>query len=454
MPRRAVGDMPARKYGTYARAGAHQLVPVCNYRHLGKAMCSDPITTIDHETGETITFACRRCNECIAARKNDWIARAMAEKATSGEVVVLGLSYRNEPDGTQPAAARSFRYEDIQMFLKRLRKAYWERYKKNGEVRFIVAGERGSDNNRVHWHMVLFADRPITNLGRWYKEFPTPKGIGWRAVSWRIWEAVAIRLKLMPLDKRCHWSFWPHGHVHPQVPDQGGMAYVMKYALKDQFNALKSKGTMREGKGNNHGASYFRMSKSPPIGFRWLEAYCEELAARETVPPTANVKPPEYSGYWFVKGRMREWMLQRFHEINQARRDKHGHDCAQWNALVHSVMSEEKDWEILQYGEEQKRWFPEGPAEGRWSGSVDATDSATANRIRANCGQWFPCWDCWQALSAQQKQQARYGEYYQGKYAQNPFCKFKHREKWRDAFDPKKGARRKEFDTGRNAHRR
>src|SRR5690554_1488542 len=124
-------------------------------------MCSNIIKHGDVE------FACRTCNECISARKNDWVARAMAEKAVSGETIAIELTYRNSLDGTLPDAAKAFKYRDVQLFLKRLRKAYTDEYRQAGEIRYIVVGERGSKRKRVHWHMVIFSDRPISTLGKW-----------------------------------------------------------------------------------------------------------------------------------------------------------------------------------------------------------------------------------------------------------------------------------------------
>ena len=77
--------------------------------------------------------------------------------------------------------------------------------------------------------------------------------------------------------KRLLWSCWRHGLLSVQIPDQGGMAYALKYALKDQFAAVKSAGTMREAKADNWGSGFFRMSKFPPIGSEWLAKKLERL---------------------------------------------------------------------------------------------------------------------------------------------------------------------------------
>jgi hypothetical protein len=54
------------------------------------------------------------------------------------------------------------RYEDIQKFLKRLRKAY------RGKLRYFVAGEYGEQTARPHYHMILYGWKP-TDLKNLYK---------------------------------------------------------------------------------------------------------------------------------------------------------------------------------------------------------------------------------------------------------------------------------------------
>ena len=43
-------------------------------------------------------------------------------------------------------------YTDIQLYLKRLRKLET----KNTYIKFFCAGETGTQNDRVHWHLIIF----------------------------------------------------------------------------------------------------------------------------------------------------------------------------------------------------------------------------------------------------------------------------------------------------------
>ena len=187
--------------------------------------------------------ACRLCRVCIDNRVNDLVGRALAEQATASGVLALTLTYKDDVTG-----AVVFNYADIQLFLANLRKKY--------AVRYIVAGEYGTEKGRVHWHIILF----------FYGKMPTflareqiralPKG----EHNYPIFpmEQVAI-------ERRAFWHPWPHGIVYFQIPDYKGFRYLLKYALKAQKD-----GAVRQ-------ANY---SKKPPLGALFFEKMADEHVAR------------------------------------------------------------------------------------------------------------------------------------------------------------------------------
>jgi hypothetical protein len=279
----------------------------------------------------------------------------MAEKAYMKHAFLITLTYRNNENGTKPDGARTFVYRHVQLFLKRVRKAYNQKYDATGEISYIIAGERGSQKDRVHWHMVLFSKRPIDMLGEWtdHKQKPVTD-----------WLGNIVNRPIIGKKKRCHWSFWEHGHVNVLRPDRKGMAYVVKYCLKDSFNVVNSKGTAREGKAENHGASYFRMSKKPPIGQRYLRQKLESWAERGVVPPELEITIPDYrGGYWYPKGKLRDWLLGGVREINEAIKAATGKDAAGWRPLLASVWNDEKDADNLLYSEPEPYLIDEGKGE-------------------------------------------------------------------------------------------
>ena len=395
-------------------------------------MCTRPVTVSDPVEGHT-TFACRVCKECIDARRNDWVARCVAEKAVSGYTLPIDMTYRNNEDGSLPGAAKAFKYSDVSDFLKRLRQAYFRKYKVRDEIRFIVAGENGSDNDRVHWHMILYADKDLSALGKWSDFWFNPiKGPRTRRMD--------------------HWTLWPHGHVMTKEASQEGIQYVLKYALKDQFNVVNSKGHAREAKAFNHASSKFNMSKYPPLGFRYLERKCDEWEEKLIVPIQLQIKPPGYNGFWWVKGKMREYLVERLYQINEKRKRLHGRDCPQWNTLLTSVVDGNKDWETLIYGPETQEYIE--PFD-RWKWQEELGHAEVP--IRKNCGGPNVCRKCFRGLGRETKeahrnwyygQQAEYvqdttspqgqnfDEWWRAKKQINPFCTLGDLQDRKDAFRP------------------
>lgn len=205
--------------------------------------------------------ACRGCWACRENRVNDWIGRALCEQQSASVCVAVTLTYRGE--GPETALLR---YSDVQLFLKRLRKAGYS-------VRYIVAGEYGSLKGRAHWHLILFF------------EGSAPE-----------WE----------YERRFNWRFWPLGYSYFQRPDFKGFAYILKYILKDQSQTGQ--------------ALQFAMSKKPPIGHEYLTGLASRIAERGFA-----LRDPSYSfasvldrngvprRFW-VQGRMLEIFLASYCE--------------------------------------------------------------------------------------------------------------------------------------------
>jgi hypothetical protein len=353
----------------------------------------------------------------------------MAERATSAEALAFTLTYRDLPHGERPEGSQVFQYRDVQTFLKKLRKAYAKQYNgATGEIRYIVAGEIGSKGTkRVHWHMALFADRPITALGEWERpSYHNPQN----SKTKDLWI----------------WSIWDHGHVDLKQPDQGGFAYVVKYALKDMFNVVKSKRTMREAKSENHGASYFRVSKHPPIGFRYLERKLDRLEQRLQLLPSLDIKVEGYSGFWWPRTGQREYLLDRLHDINKKSNAELGRDAPQWTSLLASVSEENtKDWERLVYGTEKEiEIFDEFEEQDRIGSELSA--------IRRQCGGAVPCKQCawdtagkldpavrktYEALRKEHEasgSRAGFDRWVKHRYQINPCCQLKDDQSRKDAF--------------------
>lgn len=346
-------------------------------------MCSDPITKLDEETGEEVTFACRRCDECIATRRHNWVARAMAEKAMHKHALCVALTY-DETTQENRDAAKMFAYCDVRGFLARIRSDLRRKFGRgNYNLRFLCAGEQGSRDGRCHWHLILYSDRDLLQCGT-ISKFGRP---------------VTDPADIFSVGKnklRRHWTMWGRGFVTFQKPDQGGMHYVLSYCLKDQFTGEKSQGTMREAKSENFATGLFRMSKRPPIGHEWLVRKMVALSERGQVLPNTHLRVPGFDGYWRPNEMPRERLLTGLLAINQQVRWRTGRNAPQWASLLAHCKDSETDMELLNGPQieevevsDVEQFEYELAARARQAG-----DDQRRREIVRRCAQTTPCRDC------------------------------------------------------------
>lgn len=88
---------------------------------------------------------CGRCAFCRTKDINSWCLRIQHEIEYSSSAYFFTLTYADEHlplDG-------QLRKRDVQLWLKRLRKAY-------AAIRYFLIGEYGGEGNRPHYHAVIF----------------------------------------------------------------------------------------------------------------------------------------------------------------------------------------------------------------------------------------------------------------------------------------------------------
>lgn len=339
-------------------------------------MCSSPLTKDGN------TFSCNRCDDCIAARRVDWTARAMAERAISPYTALLCLTYGNDTQ-EQRDGARMFRYADIQILLANIRRQIAYHHGLTNAVRFICAGEQGSRHGRCHWHIIIYSAVPLCSLG----VYTGPSG----AV------VPADRVTTTGnVTRRLRWSLWPHGLMTSQEPDQGGMAYALKYALKDQFAADKSAGTGRFTKSDAYATGFFRMSKRPPIGWGYLEQRLADWEEAGNVPPSLLLSIPDAKLRWYPRGATRRWLLDSLRQLNDRIKDRTGANAPQWSSLLAHCKDNPSDMEILQHGEESEAEESEELILAK-KARYQRDESERAQYAR-RCGSTVACSACLRAL--------------------------------------------------------
>lgn len=291
-------------------------------------MCKNP------QNRDGKLFSCGNCNECIARRKFGWVNRCMAEKSISDHTLVLTLTYANDTS-EEVAHATLFHYRDVQLMIKRLRKAF--QGDKEAYVRFVVCGEQGTAKGRVHWHVILFSNRDILNVGTW------------EAYVGR------FRMNVPPThvmaeaghSRRAWWSLWRWGHVNLMIPDNASIAYVVKYCIKDAFSQRKARGTERQHTMERVATGMFRVSKYPAIGWDYMDRKLVDMMAEGRTLPKPQLPVDGHAFAWHPTGASRVRLLEGLRAINDAYRAKHGKDTPQWSALKSFCEDDDKAMDIL-----------------------------------------------------------------------------------------------------------
>lgn len=114
--------------------------------------------------GEFMQVPCGKCGFCLQNKRSAWMFRIHHEMRnqmypgyfltfTYDERHVKRVTYTDPVSGLG-IRRLSLRFYDVQLYLKRLRKAkYYAKY--------ICVGEYGSSTNRPHYHMLLWTDAPV-----------------------------------------------------------------------------------------------------------------------------------------------------------------------------------------------------------------------------------------------------------------------------------------------------
>lgn len=94
-----------------------------------------------------IFIPCSKCIGCKMERALQMTIRCQHEALMYDDNTFITLTYSND----HPEKLWSLNKRDFQLFMKRLRKKY-----KNKRISYYMCGEYGEDNERPHYHAILF----------------------------------------------------------------------------------------------------------------------------------------------------------------------------------------------------------------------------------------------------------------------------------------------------------
>lgn len=162
---------------------------------------------------------CGKCSQCKANLRAEWCGRLTIELMDSFKSYFVTLTYADENLRFNSMAIASVWKDDIQRYLKRLRKRL------GSCVRFFCTAEYGSQTRRPHYHLLFFFSKDLEKL-----ELKETELFDVISDSWG--------------KGLCHF-----GEVTP-----ASIAYTTKYCMKDSACPTGANAVFR------------LMSRVPPLG--------------------------------------------------------------------------------------------------------------------------------------------------------------------------------------------
>lgn len=114
-----------------------------------------------HHGGFTHKVPCGKCAFCLVNKRSQWMFRIFQEmQRQDNPGWFVTLTY-DEKHVKRVPAGLSLRFRDVQLFLKKVRKAkYYAKY--------VCVGEYGGITQRPHYHVLLWTDCPIVCLEKFW----------------------------------------------------------------------------------------------------------------------------------------------------------------------------------------------------------------------------------------------------------------------------------------------
>lgn len=166
----------------------------------------------DHKSERKLVrdVRCRRCYICLCVRQNEYVGRCIAESKCSDASRWVHLTYRDDDIATNLSEVSEERKRDVQLWLKRMRKAG---EKQGFKVRYLVSAEYGDKYGRLHYHACLFF------TGR---------------VPFQVIDGEEVELNGTYQGDTPNNSdpFWPHGRTVWDTLHANSIRYACKYTVK------------------------------------------------------------------------------------------------------------------------------------------------------------------------------------------------------------------------------
>lgn len=217
--------------------------------------------------GNLALLPCGKCEYCRKQIAEQWATRIELEAQKWKDVIFVTMTYDEEHipygeiiKGYQSIQSQTVNKRDVQLFLKRLRKAYKK------PIKYFIAGEYGDRTKRPHYHGIFFGLKPED--GVWYKN---QKGNAYFKSEWLT-------------------NIWGKGFVDFSPAGPGSYAYVTQYVNKKAIGAEQNAKYWMQGR-----EPEFRiMSKG--IGEEYLKEHMKEILETDNITCAGGrqKRPPRY----------------------------------------------------------------------------------------------------------------------------------------------------------------
>jgi len=192
---------------------------------------------------QELVLPCGGCIGCRLMQAKEWATRISHEAQLHEENCFVTLTYSPE----KLPRFGSLKYQDFQLFMKRLRKACAPK-----KIRFFMCGEYGDTTKRAHYHAIFFGWSPSDPVYHTSKtsDIYTSKFLD---------------------------DLWKHGHTYFSYFEPGAAEYIARYVTKkvtgpdaeDHYIGLD----LETGDFGPRSPEFARMSRAPGIGAKWHSKY-------------------------------------------------------------------------------------------------------------------------------------------------------------------------------------
>ena len=126
-----------------------------------------------HSNADLVTVPCGKCYACLSRKRSEWAFRLQKEQRYSTSSYFFTLTYDDEHIPVNENGFPSVSKDDVQRFMKRLRKLY-----SPIKIRYFITSEYGPSTLRPHYHGLLF-NAPVASVDRVYRDLEKSWGLGY-----------------------------------------------------------------------------------------------------------------------------------------------------------------------------------------------------------------------------------------------------------------------------------